>query len=433
MKKKKYAIIAFVFGICVTVCSGTIVLSAQEQTEKENEKSDVYKDMGDSEEEQAYRKFLENGDNFSDIKKLSNVMYAVYDINKDKKKELIVRGRTSSDGKDEYFFYRYKDKEVKTIGSMENWQNDGEGEMYYVEKGNGVVVYLRLADRKAYSLYQVKNRIKYNFMINRQSLDVKGIDGKYHREYAYDLLDENGNSIGKNITQKDWDEFESNLVEIPFYNVKMTSDSRFSEEQINTLKKSLGVPDEENVTKFIAGDPWYWEGTGRWIVSIEMYDKDEIFLAGAAIDPDTLELQREIAPYNAERVAQDRAEKGIGEDTGESQDINNKEETDEVSENIENEPVDTIVQNAENTPFYGVWCYGSKGEEESNSYAETLKASGFDARVFVTTDWSNLNTEKFYVVTAGVYVTQDEANAALASIQSVCADAYVKYSGDFQG
>ena len=39
MKKKKYAIIAFVFGICVTVCSGTIVLSAQEQTEKENEKS----------------------------------------------------------------------------------------------------------------------------------------------------------------------------------------------------------------------------------------------------------------------------------------------------------------------------------------------------------------------------------------------------------
>ena len=356
MKKKKYAIIAFVFGICVTVCSGTIVLSAQEQTEKENEKSDVYKDMGDSEEEQAYGKFLENGDNFSDIKKLSNVMYAVYDINKDKKKELIVRGRTSSDGKDEYFFYRYKDKEVKTIGSMENWQNDGEGEMYYVEKGNGVVVYLRLVDRKAYSLYQVKNRIKYNFMINRQSLDVKGIDGKYHREYAYDLLDENGNSIGKNITQKDWDEFESNLVEIPFYNVKMTSDSRFSEEQINTLKKSLGVPDEENVTKFIAGDPWYWEGTGRWIVSIEMYDKDEIFLAGAAIDPDTLELQREIAPYNAERVAQDRAEKGIGEDTGESQDINNKEETDEVSENIENEPVDTTVQNAEILLFmeYGV-------------------------------------------------------------------------------
>lgn len=35
-EKKEIALIAFVFGICVTVCSGTIVLSAQEQTEKEN-------------------------------------------------------------------------------------------------------------------------------------------------------------------------------------------------------------------------------------------------------------------------------------------------------------------------------------------------------------------------------------------------------------
>ena len=41
--------------------------------------------------------------------------------------------------------------------------------------------------------------------------------------------------------------------------------------------------------------------------------------------------------------------------------------------------------------------------------------------------------EKFYVVTAGIYQSESEANAALASAQSFCADAYVKYSGDFQG
>ena len=51
----------------------------------------------------------------------------------------------------------------------------------------------------------------------------------------------------------------------------------------------------------------------------------------------------------------------------------------------------------------------------------------------MTTDWSNLNTEKFYVVTAGVYAAESDANAALASVQSVYPDAYVKYSGDFQG
>lgn len=57
----------------------------------------------------------------------------------------------------------------------------------------------------------------------------------------------------------------------------------------------------------------------------------------------------------------------------------------------------------------------------------------FDARVYVTTDWSNLNTEKFYVVTVGVYSTESEANANLTSVQSVCQEAYVKYSGNYMG
>lgn len=794
-RKEKYIIAALVLGMCAADFSGSAVLAAQQEAAEEN---DSYPDMGDSEEEQAYREFLKNGDNFSDVKKLDNVMYAVYDINKDKKKELILRGKTSDEGKYEYFFYKYKDKEVKTIGSMENWQNGGEGEMYYVKKGNGVVVYMRLADHKAYSLYQVKNKIKYNFTIHRQSLDITGKDGKPQREYDYSLTDKNGNLIGKDIKQKDWDEFEDALVEIPFYNVKMTSDSQFSDDQINTLKKSLGVPDEVKVAKFVAGDPWYWEGAGRWIVSIEMYDEDGGFLAGAAIDPDTLELQREIAPYDADRVAQDKAEKNTAGENTEAQisadeisdaigitdkvkglqytgeqaynlslqrdennysrlqpemesgilaafpmdfdgdgekeifsvsyDISTQEESgrvlhflllkkdekswkvvsdqevatpseyggtidrncldgncvkeedsvffrkyngtyeffyeeydegliatgqewffkgfrlengelkaieetsnlyysgspiDELWENFEgmfttllekfsslgfaspkvyfenmtadsNDGVykilrmvrDTtcssdvigqwmssnsqeqldgftcmiedktgeIPENAEefqtdqnsssgqnstqgdpseylipdvvsryiseeeiagfslndiqaainemfarhgrvfktaeiasyfqtkswyqpdasktddqinaefndyekanekmlekrrdelsgtqetqaaqqsgNSPFYGIWCYGTKEEGEANFYAESLKASGFDARVFVTTDWSNLNTEKFYVVTAGVYPTESDANASLASVQNVYPDAYVKYSGDFQG
>lgn len=68
--------------------------------------------------------------------------------------------------------------------------------------------------------------------------------------------------------------------------------------------------------------------------------------------------------------------------------------------------------------------------QEADSYAETLKNRGFDAGVFITTNWSNLNTEMFYVVTTGTYAMEDEANAALVSIQSVCPDAYAKYSGE---
>ena len=91
------------------------------------------------------------------------------------------------------------------------------------------------------------------------------------------------------------------------------------------------------------------------------------------------------------------------------------------------------AQQSATTPFYGIWCYGGKSEEDADAYAQSMRSSGYDAQVFVTTDWSNLNPEKFYVVTAGIYQSESEANAALASAQSFCADAYVKYSGDFQG
>lgn len=84
-------------------------------------------------------------------------------------------------------------------------------------------------------------------------------------------------------------------------------------------------------------------------------------------------------------------------------------------------------------PFYGIWCYGSKESGDAYNYASSLNNAGFEAEVFLTTDWSNLNTESYYVVTAGTYGTEGEANANLAAVQSFCSDAYVKYSGNYQG
>lgn len=406
-KKKKYIIAAIVIGAATLLEQP--VWAFQSEVLEDGEDS-LYSDMGDSEEEDVYHEFLKNGENFSDIKMLSDVMYATYDINEDNKKELIIRGKASGYGKYEYYFYKYKDGKVKTIGSMENWQNAGEGEMYYVERGKEIVVYTSVADRKSYTLYQVNNRIKYSFEIYRQSLDIEGKDGEWERKYNYCFVDQYGEENSYNITQKDWDEFEQALIEIPFYDVEVIANNKFTDEQINMLKRSLGVPDDVKVEKFVSGEPWYWEGTGRWIISIEMYDKDDIFLAGAAIDPDTLELQREIAPYNLERIEQDRAARNIEDDTGEYQ---------------------GTQLGQQKTPFYGIWCYASREEAEANSYVEVIKNSGFDARVFVTTDWSNLNDETFYVVTAGIYQTEDEANEVLADVRNLCADAYIKYSGDF--
>lgn len=84
-------------------------------------------------------------------------------------------------------------------------------------------------------------------------------------------------------------------------------------------------------------------------------------------------------------------------------------------------------------PFWGIWCYGVKNSDEAYNYARTLSNNGFDGMVYLTTDWSNLNSEPYYVVTAGIYSSESEAKSMLALVQSYCADAYVKYSGEYIG
>ena len=84
-------------------------------------------------------------------------------------------------------------------------------------------------------------------------------------------------------------------------------------------------------------------------------------------------------------------------------------------------------------PFYGIWCQASKSLSEAQQYAADMTAQGFAGKVFVTTQWSNLNTELWYVVSAGVYNTQGQAEAMLPNVQVFYPDAYVKYSGSYIG
>jgi|GEM_PF-4095055 len=84
-------------------------------------------------------------------------------------------------------------------------------------------------------------------------------------------------------------------------------------------------------------------------------------------------------------------------------------------------------------PFYGVWVAGTQDEAEAQRQAEELKSRGYDGQVFVTTEWSNLNRQKWYVVTAGVYPTEATARTILSTVQTIYPDAYVKYSGTWQG
>ena len=107
---------------------------------------------------------------------------------------------------------------------------------------------------------------------------------------------------------------------------------------------------------------------------------------------------------------------------------------DEFGWNREDESMDAVEVSDSPEPFYGIWCYGVKSESEAENGVKALSANGLDGYIFVTTDWSNLNPEKWYVVTAGVYDSKEEAKNALSAVKSAgYPDAYVKYTGDYIG
>ena len=83
--------------------------------------------------------------------------------------------------------------------------------------------------------------------------------------------------------------------------------------------------------------------------------------------------------------------------------------------------------------FYGIWCMGSQDEGEARSFADNLRAQGYPAGVYLTADWSNLNPEPWYVVSAGEYQSEEKAYNNLSLVQQVCSDAYVKWTGDYIG
>lgn len=84
----------------------------------------------------------------------------------------------------------------------------------------------------------------------------------------------------------------------------------------------------------------------------------------------------------------------------------------------------------ENESFYGIWCGAAKELSGAEDIAAQLQSKGFEADIFVTTDWDNLNDEKWYVVSAGKYHSEDDANNMLEEVKKVYSSAYIKFSGN---
>ena len=164
-------------------------------------------------------------------------------------------------------------------------------------------------------------------------------------------------------------------------------------------------------------------------------DTAEIQEDTAEIQEDTEETQEDTAEIQEEDVPEETDENKSTEE--EKKDINSEDSEDnedvQQTQGINAAPSDDLFEADTETQFaafYGIWCFASKNRDEAGKRADDLIAKGFDGHVFSTGEWGSLNEEVWYVVTAGVYETEEAAKADLNAVHEAgYADAYIKYSG----
>lgn len=111
--------------------------------------------------------------------------------------------------------------------------------------------------------------------------------------------------------------------------------------------------------------------------------------------------------------------------------VETEHDTEMTQENIPKEeiPYEKLSLN----PFYGIWICASKDEKEVMEKSDEASLQQFDTDIMITSDWSDLNEEKYYALTLGLYPTQEEAEAMLPTVLEYYPDAYIKYSGTYRG
>ena len=84
---------------------------------------------------------------------------------------------------------------------------------------------------------------------------------------------------------------------------------------------------------------------------------------------------------------------------------------------------------------FGVFLGAFKNSDNCIKLQSRLEDAGFvNAPIIFTPDFSDLNPDPYYVVTAGLYSTRQEAQTVLEGVKSAgFGDAYVKYAGEYTG
>lgn len=166
-------------------------------------------------------------------------------------------------------------------------------------------------------------------------------------------------------------------------------------------------------------EPSYWreDSDGEDPVQISEKQYNQIWKKGTKGDAPEWFLLGDYGSFSDSSAAGNQ-----GGNSGDEEEQEKEEQQLPAEEPEETQPV----------PFYGIWIYASKNQEEAASFAGQVQEEGIDAEVYITSQWSNLNEETWYVVSAGEYATEQEAQAALSAIQSAgYSSAYVKYTGEW--
>ena len=110
-----------------------------------------------------------------------------------------------------------------------------------------------------------------------------------------------------------------------------------------------------------------------------------------------------------------------------------KQEEEPAAEQKEESPAEQSGSSNEHAPFYGIWCRATKNRSVAEDAASEMEEKGLPAEIFVSSDWSNMNSEMWYVISAGTYETKAEAESMLPLVQDYYPSAFIKYSGTWIG
>ncbi|MCR5267533.1 MAG: SPOR domain-containing protein [Lachnospiraceae bacterium] len=88
------------------------------------------------------------------------------------------------------------------------------------------------------------------------------------------------------------------------------------------------------------------------------------------------------------------------------------------------------VSTVDEEPFYGVWVSAFTERADAEKIVDALSDKGFNASIVFSPDWENLSPKAYHCVTAGRFMSEEEADRALEQVKEAgYKDAYVKSSG----